>query len=58
MNTSGSGRSDAWMMVIPLAALLIFTSFAGGGPESLLSSLDSIVRGAFRSVTDLISSLL
>jgi hypothetical protein len=58
MNTSGSGRSDAWMMVIPLAALLIFTSFANGGTASLLSSLDSLLRGAFQSVTDLISSLL
>jgi len=57
MNTSGSGRSDAWMMLIPVAALLIFTSFANGGPESFFSSLDGLVRGAFRSVVDLVSSL-
>jgi hypothetical protein len=57
MNVSGSGRSDAWMMLIPLAALLIFTSFANGGPETLFSSLDGVVRGAFQSVVDLVSSL-
>ena len=57
MRTSGSGRSDAWMMVIPVMALLIFTSFAGGGTESLLSSLDSVLRGAWQSVVDLVSGL-
>jgi hypothetical protein len=57
MNTSGSGRSDAWMMLIPLAALLIFTSFSNGGPESLFSSLDSLLRGTVRAVVDMVSSL-
>lgn len=57
MRTSGSARSDLWMMAIPLLALLVFTSFANGGLDSMLSSLDSILRGAFRSVADFISSL-
>jgi hypothetical protein len=56
MRTSGVGRSDAWMVIIPLGALLIFTSFASGGPENLVLSLDSMVRGAWQSVAQLVSS--
>jgi hypothetical protein len=58
MRTSGTGHSDAWMLMIPLAALLIFTSFASGGTHGLLYSLDSLLRGALRSAADLISRLL
>jgi hypothetical protein len=58
MRTNGNAASDAWMMVIPLGALVIFTSFAGGGPESLMTSLDGLLRAAFRSVVDLMASLL
>ena len=58
MRTNGSAFSDAWMMVVPLGALMIFTSFAGGGVDSLLTSLDGLVRSAVKSVVDLIASLL
>jgi hypothetical protein len=57
MRTNGSAFSDAWMMVIPLGALMIFTSFTGGGPDSLLTSLDGLLRSAVKSVVDLIASL-
>jgi hypothetical protein len=57
MRTSGSARSDLWIMAIPLLALFIFTSFVNGGVDSMLSSLDSVLRGAFRSMADFISSL-
>jgi hypothetical protein len=56
MRTNGSGFSDAWMMVIPLGALVIFTSFTGGGPDALMTSLDTLLRSAVRSVVDLIAS--
>jgi hypothetical protein len=58
MRTNGSALSDAWMVVIPLGALVIFTSFTGGGPDSLLTSLDGLLRSAVRSVVDFMASLL
>lgn len=58
MRTNGSAFSDAWMMVIPLGALVIFTSFTGGGPDALMTSLDGFVRSAVNSVVNLIASLL
>lgn len=57
MNTSGTGRSDAWMILIPLAALLIATSFATGSTASLMSTLDGLVRGTVHTVTVIVSSL-
>jgi hypothetical protein len=57
MRTSGTGHSDAWMMVIPVAALLVFTSFASGGTAGLLYSLNNLARGAIDAVTDLLSRL-
>ena len=50
--------SDAWMMIIPLSALVIFTSFTGGGPESLMTSLDGLLRSAVNSVVGFIASFL
>jgi len=58
MRTNGSAFSDAWMMIIPVAALMLFTSFTGGGPESLITSLDGLLRSAVLSVANLIASLL
>ena len=57
MRTNGRGSSDVWMIVIPLCALLVFTSFAGGGPGSLLTSIDGVLRSTARSVADVIASL-
>ena len=58
MRTNGSAMSDAWMMMIPLGALVLFTSFTGGGPDSLMTSLDGLLRSAVRSVVDFITSLM
>jgi hypothetical protein len=58
MRTSGSARSDHWIMAIPLLALLVFMSSANGGVDGVLLSLDTMLRGLFRAVADLISSLL
>jgi hypothetical protein len=58
MRTSGAGGSEGWIMVIPIAALIVAASAAAGGPEALLLSLDGTVRGLFRAAVDLVSSLL
>ena len=58
MRTNGSAFSDAWMMIIPLGALVVYTSFAGGGPASFMSSLDGLVRSAANSVVSLIASFV
>ncbi len=57
MRTSGTGHSDAWMMVIPAGALVIFTSFASGGTAGLLYSLNNLARAALDAVADLVSRL-
>lgn len=57
MNTSGSGRSDAWMVLIPLAALVIISSFSNGGTAGLMSTLDGLVRGTVQTVAMIVSSL-
>ena len=57
MNVSGRGRSDAWMIAIPLAALLVFTSYANGGSSGFLTTLDGIVRGAFTAVANFVANV-
>jgi hypothetical protein len=57
MRTTGTGHSDAWMLLIPAGALVIFTSFASGGTAGLLYSLNHLVRGALDAVADLVSRL-
>jgi hypothetical protein len=56
MRTSGAGGSEGWIMVIPIAALIVAASAAAGGPEALLMSLESTVRSLVRSAVDLMSS--
>jgi hypothetical protein len=58
MRTSGAGGSEGWIMAIPIVALIVAASAAAGGPEALLMSLESAVRGLFRSAADLVSSVL
>jgi hypothetical protein len=57
MRTSGAGGSEAWIMMIPIAALVVAASAAAGGPEALLMSLESTVRGLVGSAIDLLSSV-
>jgi hypothetical protein len=58
MRTSGAGGSEGWIMAIPIVALIVAASAAAGGPEALLMSLESTVRGLFRSAAVLVSSVL
>jgi hypothetical protein len=58
MRTSGAGGSEGWIMVIPIAALIVAASAAAGGPEELMMSLEGTVRGLVRSAVDLLSSVL
>jgi hypothetical protein len=56
MRTSGAGGSEGWIMVIPIAALIVAASAVAGGPEALLMSLEGTVRSLVRSAVDLASS--
>jgi hypothetical protein len=58
MRTSGAGGSEGWIIVIPIAALVVAASAAAGGPEALLTSLEGTVRDLVRSAVDLLSSVL
>jgi hypothetical protein len=57
MRTSGAGGSEGWIMVIPVAALIVAASAAAGGPDALLTSLEGTVRGLVRAGVDLLSSI-
>ena len=58
MRTSGAGGSEGWIILIPIAALVVAASAAAGGPEALLTSLEGTVRDLVRSAVDLLSSVL
>jgi len=57
MRTSGGGGLDAWMMFIPLLALVVFSSYATGGGHALLLTLDGIARTVVQSAVSFVSSV-
>lgn len=48
---------DAWMMFIPLLALVVFSSYATGGGHTLLLTLDGIARTVVQSTISFVSSV-
>lgn len=44
MRSSGGRGADAWMIAIPLLAVLVVGAMAGGGPDAALLTLERTVR--------------
>lgn len=44
MRTSGGRGADAWMLAIPVAALVVAGSMSAGGVDALLITLESAIR--------------
>lgn len=47
MRTSGGRGADAWMLAIPVAALVVAGSMSAGGVDALLITLESAIRHTF-----------
>jgi hypothetical protein len=45
------------MIGIPIAALLLATSMSAGGPEAMLTMLESVVRGTFTTAMEFVRGL-
>jgi hypothetical protein len=44
MRTSGGRGADAWLLAIPVLALLVAGSMAAGGWDSVLLTLNNAIR--------------
>ena len=57
MRTSGGQGIDAWMIGIPILALVVASTMSAGGPDAMLLTLESAVRHTVTGVVDLIRGL-
>ena len=55
MRTSGGGHRDLTMLAVPLAMLIAFALFSGGGVESVLRTTERTLWAAVDWVGQLIS---
>jgi hypothetical protein len=44
MRTSGGRGADAWMLAIPVLALLVAGSMSAGGVDAVLLTVESTIR--------------
>jgi hypothetical protein len=57
MRTSGGHGADAWMLAIPVAALVVASSMSSGGVEAVLLTLESALRHTVSTGLELVSRL-
>ena len=57
MRTSGGRGADAWMLAIPVLALVVAGSMSAGGMDALLLTLESAIRHTFTAGVELIARL-
>jgi hypothetical protein len=55
MRTSGGGNRDLTMLAVPLAMLIAFALFSGGGVENVLRTMERTLWVVVNWVGDLIS---
>ncbi len=49
MRTSGGRGADAWMLAIPVLALVVAGSMSAGGLDAALLTLESTIRHTFNA---------
>lgn len=49
MRTSGGRGADAWMLAIPVLALVVAGSMSAGGLDAVLLTLESTIRHTFNA---------
>lgn len=57
MRTSGGRGADAWMLAIPVIALLVAGSLSEGGVDAVLLRLESIIRHTLSAGAGLVTRL-
>lgn len=57
MRTSGGRGADAWMLAIPVIALLVAGSMSAGGFDAVLLQLESAIRHTFGAGLSLVTRL-
>jgi hypothetical protein len=57
MRTSGGRGAEAWMIVVPILALVVASSMSAGGVDAMLLTLNSAVRHTVTGVVDVIRGL-
>ena len=55
MRTSGGRGADAWMVAIPVVALVVAGTMSGGGLEATLLTVESLVRHTVMAGVELIA---
>jgi len=58
MRTSGGRGADAWMLGVPVIALLVAGAMSAGGFDSMLVQLDSVIRHTFSAGLNFFAKLL
>ena len=57
MRTSGGRGADAWMLAVPVAALLVAGTMSAGGFDAMLLQLESVIRHTFSAGLNLVTKL-
>lgn len=57
MRTSGGRGADAWLLWIPVLALLVAGSFSAGGLDAALLTLNNAIRDTVMAGAELIRKL-
>jgi hypothetical protein len=58
MRASGGRGADAWMLVIPVIALVVAGSMSAGGLNAVLLTIESTIRNAFNASIAFVTKLL
>lgn len=58
MRTSGGRGAESWIVVIPIAALMIAMTMTNGGAHETVLTLERLARDMFTSAVELVHRLL
>ncbi len=57
MRTSGGRGADAWMLGIPVLALVVAGSMSAGGFDAMLLNLEGTIRHTFTAALNFVTKL-
>ena len=57
MRASGGHGADAWMLAIPVLALVVASSMSAGGIEAVLLTFESAIRHTVTAGVELVTNL-
>ena len=57
MRTSGGRGAEGWIIVIPIAALMVAMTMTNGGAHETVLTLERMVRETFTSMVEFVQRL-